>query len=114
MRKVFSELSDTRDCWRKQVPPVHVRWRFERFQPLGSRGTRKLFSELSDTRDCWRKQVPPVHVRWRFERFQPLGGVLRAERNFSLSFLISSTRVELIRKDNEKFLSARKTPLSHI
>ena len=39
----------------------------------------------------------------------PLGGtVLRAERNFYLSCRIS--RVELIRKDKEKFRSARKIP----
>jgi hypothetical protein len=44
-----------------------------------------------------------------YQRRYPLGGISRAERNFSLSFLISSTRET---QDRANFRSARKIPPS--
>ena len=56
-------------------------------------------------------------IKWRLKYLEllsllskagfPLGGILRAERNPSLSFLVSSTEKS---QDKEKFRSARKIP----
>jgi hypothetical protein len=63
--------------------------------------TLQLFKNSIDTQGKLRLSVSELLEYKRKGRF-PLGGIFRAERNFSLSFLISSTQ-ELTRQ--------RKIPL---